>query len=96
MNTIHVKLEYRLLHPIIFLIFVLMKMQHFNISQFLLLLLPLKLRKAGRAWCCVARKTHSARCHNEVTSWKSKEYLKILHLPEVALHPTYFKARQIN
>ena len=40
--------------------------------KFLLLLIPLKFRKAGRVWCGGARVT----CHNIVTSSKIKEFLK--------------------
>ena len=40
--------------------------------------LPLRFRKAGRVWCGGARETHWATCHNEVTSCKTKEFLKSL------------------
>ena len=43
-----------------------------------------RLRKVGRVWCGVARKTHLATCHNGVTPSKTKEFLK---------SPCFFRSR---
>ena len=39
--------------------------------------LPLRFRKAGRAYCGGAQEIHCATCHNGVTPSKTKEILKL-------------------
>ena len=46
-------------------------------------ILPLRFKKAGRVWCCGARETHWATCHNGVTP---------IHTKDVPKSPRFFRS----
>ena len=45
--------------------------------------LQLRFRKAGRVWCGGTRRTHWATCHNIMTPYKIKEFLKSPCFPDL-------------